>query len=64
MKINEQGFLEKIVDNFFGSLKRGVSDRYIAAAKKAGLDDESVRIMKDIETNWGHLYNNAKKSNK
>jgi hypothetical protein len=64
MKINEEGFLEKIVDNFFGSLKRGVSDRYIAAAKKAGLDDESVRIMKDIETNWGHLYNNVKKSNK
>jgi hypothetical protein len=64
MKINEEGFLEKIVDNFFSSLKRGVSDRYIAAAKKAGLDDESVRIMKDIETNWGHLYNNVKKSNK
>lgn len=64
MKINEEGFLEKIVDNFFGSLKRGVSDKYIAAAKKAGLDDESVRIMKDIETNWGHLYNNVKKSNK
>ena len=46
MKINEQGFLEKIVDNFFGSLKRGVSDRYIAAAKKAGLDDDTIKTKK------------------
>jgi hypothetical protein len=64
MKINEQGFLEKIVDNFFGSLKRGVSDRYIAAAKKAGLDDETIKIMKDMEANYGDLYSKVKKSNK
>jgi hypothetical protein len=64
MKINEEGFLEKIVDNFFGSLKRGVSDRYIAAAEKAGMDDESIKLMKNMQTTWGHLYKNVKKTNK
>jgi hypothetical protein len=63
MKINEQGFLEKIVDNFFGSLKRGVSDRYIAAAEKAGVDPQLTAHMKEMEK-YHKLINKFMEKNK
>ena len=51
MKINEEGFLEKIVDNFFSALKRGVADRYINAAEKAGVHPDVTNYMKEMEKN-------------
>jgi hypothetical protein len=51
MKINEEGFLEKIVDNFFSALKRGVADRYINAAEKAGIHPDVANYMKEMEKN-------------
>lgn len=57
----KEGLLEKIVDNFFGSLKRGVSDRYIVAAKKAGVHPEVAKSMEKIAQNWDDLDNFLKK---
>jgi len=51
MKINEEGFLEKIVDNFFSALKRGVADRYINAGEKAGVHPDVANYMKEMEKN-------------
>lgn len=49
MKINEEGFLEKIVDNFFSALKRGVADKYISAAEKAGVHPTIAASMREME---------------
>ncbi len=43
-----------------GSLKIGVSNRSISAAKKARVDDDTVRIMKNIEMNYGDLNGKVK----
>jgi len=51
----KEGLLEKIVDNFFGSLKKGVSDRYIAAAEKAGVHSDVAKSMKKIAKDWEDL---------
>ncbi len=47
----KEGLLEKIVDNFFSALKRGVADRYIAAAEKAGVHPDVANYMKEMEKN-------------
>ena len=45
----KEGLLDKIVDNFFSALKRGVADNYIAAAEKAGVDPVIAASMKEME---------------
>lgn len=45
----KEGLLDKIVDNFFNALKKGVSDRYIDAAERAGVHPEALDLMKTIE---------------
>ena len=41
-----EGILTSLVDNFFKSLERGVSDRYIKAAEKADLHPEVIEIKR------------------
>lgn len=48
-----EGLLTNIVDNFFKSLQKGVSSRYIAAAEKAGVHPEVAKQMKKLEDTWG-----------
>lgn len=48
-----EGLLTNIVDNFFKSLQRGVADRYIAAAQKAGVHPEVAKQMKKLDDTWG-----------
>lgn len=61
MKLNEnkpaltEGLLNKIVDNFFKALQKGVSDSYIAAAEKAGVHPEVAKSMKKIANDWEDL---------
>ena len=43
-----EGILTSIVDNFFKSLQKGVSDRYIKAAEKADVHPEVIDMMKKI----------------
>ena len=50
-----EGLLNKIVDNFFKALQKGVSDNYIAAADKAGMHPEAIKAMKNIEDQYGDL---------
>lgn len=50
-----EGILTSIVDNFFKSLQRGVSDRYIKAAEKAGIHPEVAKSMKKLEDTWGEF---------
>ena len=50
-----EGLLNKIVDNFFKALQKGVSDSYIAAADKAGMHPEAIKVMKNIEDQYGDL---------
>mgnify|MGYP003352092626 CR=1 FL=1 len=57
----KEGLLEKIVDNFLGSLKKGVSDRYIDAAKKAGVHPEVAKSMEKMAKDWEDLDNFLKK---
>lgn len=47
----KEGLLERIIDNFFNALKKGVSDRYIDAAEKAGVHPEALDLMRNIEKN-------------
>lgn len=54
------GLFNKIVDVFFKKAKNGVSDNYSSLSKKSGLDADTIRIMKDIEDNYGDLYNKEK----
>lgn len=56
----KEGLLNKIIDNFFNSLKRGVSDRYIDAAEREGVHPETIDLMRAIEKHSNLL----KKSNK
>lgn len=48
-KVLSEGLFDRIIDNFFGALKSGVSDRYIAAAEKAGVHPQAMDLMKSIE---------------
>jgi hypothetical protein len=50
-----EGLLNKIVDNFFKALQRGVSDSYIAAADKAGMHPDAIKVMKQMEDQYGDL---------
>jgi hypothetical protein len=50
-----EGLLNKIVDNFFKALQKGVSDSYIAAADKAGMHPTAIKAMKNIEDQYGDL---------
>jgi hypothetical protein len=50
-----EGLLNRIVDNFFKSLQKGVSDNYIAAAEKAGVHPEVAKSMKKIAKDWEDL---------
>ena len=43
------GFLTKLVDNFFNSLKQGVADRYAGEAEKAGPHPEMVQFLKKMD---------------
>jgi hypothetical protein len=56
----KEGLLDKIVDNFFSALKQGVSNRYIAAAEKAGVHPQTLDLMRTIEKDSNLL----KKANK
>lgn len=47
-----EGLLTSIVDNFFKSLQKGVSSRYIAAAEKAGVHPEVAKTMKKMKDDW------------
>ena len=50
-----EGLLNKIVDNFFKALQKGVSDNYIAAADKAGMPPAAIKVMKQMEDQYGDL---------
>ena len=50
-----EGLLNKIVDNFFKALQKGVSDSYIAAADKAGMHPDAIKVMKQMEDQYGDL---------
>jgi len=50
-----EGLLNKIVDNFFKALQKGVSDNYIAAADKAGMHPDAIKVMKQMEDQYGDL---------
>jgi hypothetical protein len=54
------GIFNKIVDAFFNKAKNSVSDNYSSFSKKSGLDADTNRIIKDMEDNWGHLYDKEK----
>ena len=56
-----EGLLTSIVDNFFKSLQKGVSDRYIKAAEKAGVHPEAAKAMKKLENDWSELDKYLKK---
>ena len=51
----KEGLLNKIVDNFFKALQKGVSDSYIAAADKAGMSPEGIKAMKEFEDEYSDL---------
>jgi hypothetical protein len=51
----KEGLLDKIVDNFFKSMQKGVSDNYIAAAKKAGVHPEVTKTMEKMAKDWEDL---------
>ena len=44
-----EGLLTSIVDNFFKSLQKGVADRYIKAAEKAGVHPEVAKKMEKMK---------------
>ena len=50
-----EGLLTSIVDNFFKSLQKGVSDRYIKAAEKADVHPEVIDMMKKIHIDGERL---------
>ena len=50
-----EGILTSIVDNFFKSLQKGVSDRYIKAAEKADVHPEVIDMMKKIHIDGERL---------
>jgi hypothetical protein len=56
----KEGLLDRIIDNFFSALKSGVSDRYIAAAEKAGVHPQTLDLMKTI-ANDSNLLKKASK---
>jgi hypothetical protein len=56
-----EGILTSLVDNFFKSLERGVSDRYIKAAEKADLHPEVIASMKRIQGENDKLHSIIKK---
>lgn len=47
-----EGLLTSIVDNFFKSLQKGVADRYIKAAEKAGMHPEVAKKMEKMKDDW------------
>jgi hypothetical protein len=59
-----EGLLNKIVDNFFKALQKGVSDSYIAAAHKAGMHPEAIKVMKQLEDDYGDLLQQIRKNHK
>ena len=50
-----EGILVNIVDNFFKSLQKGVSDRYVKAAEKAEIHPEVIDMMKKIHIDGERL---------
>lgn len=62
-KISE-GLLTNIVDNFFKSLQRGVADRYIKAAEKAGVHPEVAKKMEKMKDDWAEFDKYMKKYHK
>lgn len=56
-----EGLLNKIVDNFFKALQKGVSDSYIAAADKAGMHPDAIKVMKQMEDQYGDLMTQIRK---
>ena len=56
-----EGLISSIVDNFFKSLEKGVADRYIKAAEKAGVHPEVAKSMKKLEDDWKSLDDHLKK---
>jgi hypothetical protein len=56
-----ESLLNKIVDNFFKALQKGVSDNYIAAANKAGMHPDAIKVMKQMEDQYGDLMTQIRK---
>lgn len=56
-----EGLLTNIVDNFFKSLQRGVADRYIKAAEKAGVHPEVAKKMEKMKDDWSEFDKYMKK---
>jgi len=50
-----EGLLTSIVDNFFKSLQKGVANKYIDAAKKAGVHPDVANAMKKVDDDWNEL---------
>lgn len=59
-----EGLLNKIVDNFFKALQKGVSDSYIAAADKAGMHPDAIKAMRELEDNYGDLLKKIRQNHK
>jgi hypothetical protein len=56
-----EGLLTSIVDNFFKSLQKGVADRYIKAAEKAGVHPEVAKKMEKMKDDWSDFDKYMKK---
>jgi hypothetical protein len=50
-----EGILVTLVDNFFKSLQKGVSDKYLKAAEKAEVHPEVIDMMKKIHIDGQRL---------
>ena len=56
-----EGLLTIIVYNFFKSLQKGVADRYIKAAEKAGVHPEVAKKMEKMKDDWSEFDKYMKK---
>lgn len=56
-----EGLLSSIIDNFFKSLHKGIADRYIKAAEKAGVHPDIAKKLKDIDDSYQDLKDYMKK---
>ena len=50
-----EGILVTLVDNFFKSLQKGVSDKYLKAAEKAEVHPDVIDMMKKIHIDGQRL---------
>lgn len=50
-----EGLYDRFIDGFFGALKKGVADSFQKKAEKAGIPDEMLDHMKEMEDHFKKL---------